>query len=118
MNAMQIDLCILIGCVIALAATDLWLWRKLKASNALLAKSAKMIADGLKFQTDSAASCYSEAKVVEGALGTRPFFRIVREGFEDSIEVKRYYYIPDDPDDREYKRIHAEEVAEKLNERP
>ena len=118
MNAMQIDLCILIGCVIALAATDLWLWRKLKASNALLAESAKMIADGFKFQTDFAASCHSEAKVVEEALGTRPCFRIVREGFEDSIEVKRYYYNPNDPDDREYMRIHTEEVAEKLNEKP
>lgn len=118
MNAMQIDPCILIGCVIALAATDLWLWRKLKASNAQLDKSAKMVADGLKFQTDFAKACYSEAEVVEENLGVLPCFRVVRKGFENTIEVKRYHYIPSDPDDRQYKRIHAEEVAEKLNERP
>lgn len=32
--------------------------------------------------------------------------------------IKTFSYDTSDPDDREYKRIHAEEVAEKLNEKP
>ncbi len=35
-----------------------------------------------------------------------------------SVSPFCYSYNPCDPDDREYKRIHAEEVAEKLNEKP
>ena len=34
------------------------------------------------------------------------------------FQIKTFSYDPSDPDDREYKRIHAEEVAEKLNEKP
>ena len=37
---------------------------------------------------------------------------------DGSVSPLCYSYDPSDPDDREYKRIHAEEVAEKLNEKP
>ena len=37
---------------------------------------------------------------------------------DGSVSPFCYSYDPSDPDDREYKRIHAEEVAEKLNEKP
>lgn len=46
------------------------------------------------------------------------YFSIFRECKSGRILITRYYYNPYDPDDREYIRIHAEEVAEKLNERP
>lgn len=41
-------------------------------------------------------------------------FAVMLAGFQ----IKAFSYDPSDPDDREYKRIHAEEVAEKLNEKP
>lgn len=36
----------------------------------------------------------------------------------DGLVIKRIPYDPDDPDDFDYKRIHTEEIAEKLNEKP
>lgn len=44
---------------------------------------------------------------------------ICRKGMKrEAFVLKKYYYRSDDPDDREYTRIHAEEVADKFNERP
>lgn len=45
------------------------------------------------------------------------YFSIFRECKSGRILITRYYYDPNDPDDREYVRIHAEEVADKLNEK-
>lgn len=45
-------------------------------------------------------------------------FNVYMQGRHGRYPVKRIFYDPDDPDDREYKRIHAEEVAETLNEKP
>lgn len=44
-------------------------------------------------------------------------FNVYMQGRYGRYPVKRIFYDPDDPDDREYKRIHAEEVAEILNEK-
>lgn len=118
MNAMQIDMCILIGCVIALAATDLWLWRRLRMSSRQLAEYMEMYARQRRFKRDFNASLHSKATVTEVTDGFAPCFVVSRKGVCDEIEVARYYYSPGDPDDREYKRIFAEEMAEKLNERP
>lgn len=118
MNAMQIDMCILIGCVIALAATDLWLWRRLRMSSRQLAEYMEMYARQRRFKRDFNASLHSNATVTEVVDGFIQCFVVSRNGICDEIEVARYYYSPGDRDDREYKRIHAEEVAEKLNERP
>lgn len=41
-------------------------------------------------------------------------FSVMLAGFQ----IKTFSYDTSDPNDREYKRIHAEEVAEKLNEKP
>lgn len=47
-----------------------------------------------------------------------PHFAVYRKGLSEKHNIIRVGYDPSDPDDRDYKRIHAEEVAEKLNEKP
>lgn len=47
-----------------------------------------------------------------------PYFAVYRKGLTEKHDIIRVGYDPSDPDDREYKRIHAEEVAETLNEKP
>lgn len=53
-----------------------------------------------------------DAFVVEDSR--RCEFAVMLAGFQ----IKTFSYDSSDLDDREYKRIHAEEVAEKLNEKP
>lgn len=53
-----------------------------------------------------------DAFVVEDSR--RCEFAVMLAGFQ----IKAFSYDLSDPDDREYKRIHAEEVVEKLNEKP
>lgn len=45
-------------------------------------------------------------------------FHVVRTDTDGDYLVMRLKYDENDPDDYDYKRIHAEEVAEKLNEKP
>lgn len=45
-------------------------------------------------------------------------FHVVRTDTDGDYLVMRLKYDENDPDDRDYKRIHAEEVAEMLNEKP
>lgn len=47
-----------------------------------------------------------------------PHFAVYRKGLTEKHDIIRVGYDPKDPDDREYKRIHAEEIAETLNEKP
>lgn len=47
-----------------------------------------------------------------------PHFAVYRKGLTEKHDVICVGYDPKDPDDRDYKRVHAEEVAEKLNEKP
>lgn len=47
-----------------------------------------------------------------------PHFAVYRKGISENHDIIRIAYDPSDPDDREYKRIHAEEVAATLNYRP
>lgn len=55
---------------------------------------------------------------VEERTGLIPYFAVYRKGLTEKHDIIRVGYDPTDPDDREYKRIHAEEVAEMLNEKP
>lgn len=47
-----------------------------------------------------------------------PHFAVYRKGLTKKHDVICVGYDPKDPDDRDYKRIHVEEMAEKLNEKP
>lgn len=46
------------------------------------------------------------------------YFVVGREGRHGLTIISAIEYNPNDPDDKEYKRIHAEEIAEILNEKP
>lgn len=47
-----------------------------------------------------------------------PYFAVYRKGLTGKIDLLQIGYNADDPDDREYKRIFAEERVEALNEKP
>lgn len=57
----------------------------------------------------------TEAYIMEDCGNHR--FMVTFDTEDGSVSTFCYSYDPSDPDDREYKRIHAEEVAEKLNEK-
>lgn len=59
-------------------------------------------------------SIHNRVVVVERA----GYFSIFRESKRGRILITSYRYNQFDPDDRDYIRIHAEEVADKLNEKP
>lgn len=71
----------------------------------------------INLRIDSINSVGIEAEVGEIEVLSTPYFLVYRQGSIDKFVIKKIYYNPDDPGDREYKRIHAEEVAEKLNEK-
>lgn len=61
----------------------------------------------------------NKAEIEETTAGILPRFTVYRKGYGDMRhEIINFYYNPADPDDRDYKRICAEELAEKLNEKP
>lgn len=45
-------------------------------------------------------------------------FLVLRKRQKRLYRIACYHYDPNDPDDRDYIRIHSEEVADKLNEKP
>lgn len=47
-----------------------------------------------------------------------PHFAVYRQGLTEKIDLLRIGYKADDPDDREYKRIFAQERVDALNEKP
>lgn len=70
------------------------------------------------FRTAYELSRMSEARVEERTDGPLSYFAVCRDGLGEKIDVLCVAYDPDDPDDREYKRVFAEERAEMLNEKP
>lgn len=81
-------------------------------------ESAKFLID--KFGADKIDQDFSLMHKVEVEERTEPIphFAVYRKGLTEKHDIIRVGYDPSDPDDREYKRIHAEEVAEILNEKP
>ena len=47
-----------------------------------------------------------------------PHFAVYRQGLTEKIDLLHIAYKKDDPDDREYKRIFAQERVDALNEKP
>lgn len=82
----------------------------LESANFLIGKFG---ADGI----DEGLSLMRKAEVEERTEPI-PHFAVYRKGVIKKHDVIRVGYDPKDSDDRDYKRIHAEEVAEKLNEKP
>lgn len=72
------------------------------------------LTDAMIFKQAASISIFSEAYVEERPDVCR--FVVFRKVLDTKVEILYVNYNPADPDDRDYKRIHAEEVAEKLNE--
>lgn len=102
---------LMLGCTSVTLTANRYLSRRLRqATEKLREASAHEMA---MIFSRTAPAC-----VEERTDGLAPYFAVCREVFHEKIDLLYVYYEPLDPDDREYKRIHAEEVAEKLNERP
>lgn len=63
---------------------------------------------------DRSLSLDSKAEVEE-THALFPYFMVYRKGKSRKHIVARLFYNPKDPDDREYKRVCAEEIADVLN---
>lgn len=80
---------------------------------------SELAADAVMFRTSHDLSRFSKAEIEERANdGILPYFAVYREGLGEKIDVLRIAYNPEDPDDREYRRIFAQERADMLNEKP
>lgn len=101
----------------ALLLVNRVLIRRGRESTRLMHGLQEALSEAQNFKADVMTSLYSPAKVEE-RQALVPYFAVYREGVTDKVDIARYHYNPEDPDDREYKRIHAEEVAEKLSEKP
>ena len=84
-----------------------------KASDSLKEANEKL-KEAHKLELEYLGSIHNQVTVRENSGK----FSIFRESENFRFLVACYYYDPNDPNDREYIRIHAEEVAEKLNEKP
>lgn len=131
----MIGICIGFGLVLFAAAfavcENIRMMRRLKHLNETyraerdrLEKRYKELSDAFsvlrckQFECDLAAMS-KEAEVKEVEDKALPYFLVYRKGHKyGEFPVKYVYYDRKDPDDREYKRVHAEEVAEILNEKP
>lgn len=87
-----------------------------RALNEKIASQDKNIGDCMCRAFKFLAAQSSPAEIEETEYPS--MFEVVRKQDDAKVVCKTIYYDPSDPDDREYKRIHAEEVAEILNEEP
>lgn len=81
-------------------------------------ESSEFTADAVMFKSAHDLSQLSKAEVEERTDGILPCFAVYRKGLGKKIDVLRIAYNPNDPDDKEYRRIFAQERADMLNEKP
>lgn len=123
---MTLLFCIILG----LAAVLLWI-----ANSALIRKNREQeeyvkdlredltvtrteAANATRWRNSASHALFAKAEVEE-RIGLYPCFAVYREDdyYKLKHDVRRYYYSTDDRDDRDYKRICAEELADMLNEK-
>lgn len=92
--------------------------KTLKKASDLCKRQSEEIMELKMYDLAAHCSFATKATVEEQNNGLMPCFAVIRNYCGTPVCISRFYYDPLDPDDRDYKRIHAEEVAEKLNERP
>ncbi len=90
--------------------------RQIKTLRAKLDSQDEIISDCIGRALRIVAAQSNPAEIRECDEFSR--FEVIRQHDDVYIVCKIIEYDPSDPDDREYKRIHAEEVAEILNEKP
>lgn len=103
------------ACAITLAVLNRRLGKRVERFDILYHHFAKSLADEAAYKIALRTSTYTKAEVEERTDWM--CFAVCRKVDGYTFDLLVLYYDPFDPDDREYKRIHAEEVAEKLNER-
>lgn len=101
---------IMTACAICLAVMNQRLYKELCKTRQQL----KHLAD---LNLEEIASRTREARVDELTTPI-PRFVVYQQGYNKRFVIEAYTYNPADPFDRDYKRIHAREVADKLNEKP
>ncbi len=90
--------------------------KELKKENASLASKKETIDAMWKYSCDRRDSLARKVEVEERRDSL--CFALYRQGRRDKYDVLIVRYNPHDPGDREYKQLHAQEVADKLNEEP
>lgn len=93
------------------------LLKALRRSNETLDSFRNLIGSYGADKIDRDLSLFHKAEVEE-RMEPIPHFAVCRTGVTKKHDVIKVAYDPADPDDREYKRIFAEERAEMLNEKP
>ena len=111
MILMYVGFGLMTGAAILLATANAKLHKKL---DRLSAHNAEFICDNI----DGQYSMMSKAEVEERKDGDVQYFAVFRRGLIKKVDVLRVRFNPNDPDDKEYRRIFAEERAEMLNEKP
>lgn len=103
--------------VVVLYVTNRRLIKALRKSKDCLESASFLIGKFGADKIDAELSFMRKAEVEERTEPI-PHFAVYRKGVIKKHDVICVNYDPKDPDDRDYKRIHTEEVAEKLNEKP
>lgn len=110
-----------LGLMTVAVIAELIAFRRLRKQIEAVDEDSRHVAEtAIKYilkELDRNVSLFHEAKVEERFVPI-PHFAVYRKGLTEKHDIIRVGYDPRDPDDRDYKRIHAEEVAEKLNEKP
>lgn len=114
---MNIGFGLMIVAVVVLYMANRRLIKALRKSTDSLKSAEFLIGKSGADKIDVELSLMRKAEVEERTEPI-PHFVVYRKGVIKKHDVIRVGYDPKDPDDRDYKRIHAEEVAEILNERP
>lgn len=111
-----------IGCWLAAAAGIIYLAARNSIKEIRISRLRdeidSMRLEDMKTELDIMDSAITPAQVEHIGGDVLPYYHVYRMGGDTKFTVRKFYYDPKDPDDRDYKRIHAEEVAEKINERP
>lgn len=121
---MNIGLGLMIVAVVVLYVANRKLTRKLEETSETLETADKAVKSSLRLIRNLYTDLYDRdlsllrKAEVEERFTPIPHFAVYREGLTKKHAVVCVGYDSKDPDDRDYKRIHAEEVAEKLNEKP
>lgn len=103
----------------AISALVAWAWL-LRLHNRLkmVCENQAAVIRGLEERNVARCLALAMKAKVEERYSPHPHFAIYREGAGKKFDVLYIDFDRNDPDDREYKRIHATEVADMLNYKP
>lgn len=116
------------GLMTVVAVTAITLNFKLIKKNRKINEDNKNLKDAINYSTSALAACALSKLELQQFPNTEtfmedrsepiPHFAVYRQGLTEKIDLLHIGYKTDDPDDREYKRIFAQERVDALNEKP